>query len=104
MLLLLICTFNTIAIAIALFKANRPTNTETYESEETGETPITYGSEEVQAINRSIDERIAEMQAELGITTLYDESTPAPSYDSRVVPLPHNSVRIAQKVDHEYAQ
>lgn len=84
-------------------KINRPTDAQ-YESEETEEMPITYGSEEVQAINRSIDERIAEMQAELGITTLYDESTPAPSYDSRVVPLPHNSVRIAQKVDHEYAQ
>lgn len=98
-MLLLICAINSIAILLALRSA-RPTNAETIESEENA----LYGSREVQALNRSFDERIAQMEAELSTTTLYDESTPAPSYDPRVVALPHDSVRIAPKVEHEYAQ
>lgn len=101
-MLLSICIFNTLAILVVLRNAQskHPTDAETIESE----APELYGSREVQALNRSFDERIAQMEAELSTTTLYDESTPAPSYDPRVVALPHDSVRIAPKVEHEYAQ
>lgn len=98
-MLLVISALNTVAI-VQMYRITRPTNAEEIESDE----ETSYGSLEVQSLNRSFDERIAQMQAELSTTTLYDESTTAPSYDPRVVALPHDSVRIAQKVEHEYAQ